>query len=70
MPKPKALTAADVKKRVKAITKKAYDNDDVQEQEGYLHADVLSAIAEGRCEDPRACAREAVKTLRIDRDNA
>lgn len=30
-----------------------------------LHKDVLRAIANGKCEDPAACAKEALRTTRI-----
>lgn len=35
------------------------------ELEDELYADVLSAIADGDCDDPKALAREALKTQEV-----
>ncbi len=36
--------------------------------EDQLHADVLAAIADGTCDDPKACASAALKSERIPFD--
>lgn len=39
------------------------DADNMKRREAVLHQEVLRAIAEGRCNDPAACADEALRTI-------
>lgn len=41
------------------------DDESAHAEEDRLHCAILLAVAEGRCDDPRACAREALKSLDI-----
>lgn len=41
------------------------DHEDLHGREDAIHRDVLLAIAEGRCADPAACAREALRTTHL-----
>jgi hypothetical protein len=62
------LTTKEVRERVKSLAKRAAAREDAEElhaTEDALYADVLSAIAKGKCEDPGACARAALKTRDI-----
>ena len=56
------MTIKEIQDRIEKI--RALDDDDERQHrvESYLHRDVLRAIADGTCEDPAACAREAMKT--------
>lgn len=60
------LTVAKVRRRVREIERHAVDYEVAHGMEDALHADVLSNIADGTCEDPRGCAAEALKTLAIN----
>lgn len=55
------LTAAEVRKRVRKISKQS-DDESQHADEDALYHDVLTAIATSRCADAAACAREALKT--------
>lgn len=59
------LTVEDVKARVEEIRRIAVDDEVAHSTEDDLHQNVLSAIAEGSCDDPAACAKEALKTRDI-----
>lgn len=61
----KILTAAAVRKNVEKLRKaaeKRLDYEQLHEAEDALWGTVLKAIASGSCEDPIACAFEALKT--------
>lgn len=55
-----------VKARVAEMVAMKADDEQAHSEEDALHQDVLRAIADGRCDDPAACAREALKTTEID----
>lgn len=42
------------------------DDEQLHAVEDSLWAEVLQSIAQGRCTDPAACAREALKSCKID----
>lgn len=60
------LTLDDVLRRVDAIRKMVGDDESAHSEEDDLHRDVLQAIADGRCDEPRACAAAALKTCELD----
>ena len=55
------VTVAGIQKAIDAIAKHpaSYGNHDIEDE---LYERVMRAIAEGRCSDPAACARVAIKT--------
>ena len=59
------LTVKDVIERVQKIFDIRGDDEMAHIHEEDLYLDVLKAIAEGKCDNPAACAREAVKTDEI-----
>jgi len=60
------LTVDQVKERVAKIVQIRSDDEAAHSEEDLLHFEVLQAIADGNCEDPAACAREALKTEEIE----
>lgn len=69
------IRAADVCDRVdflKSVWREHRDDEACRAEESDVWRWTLRAISEGRCPDPVACAREALKTLRLDfrRDGA
>lgn len=65
------MTLDEVKAKVDDIRKKIVnadylDNEKIHIAEDSLHQSVLRAIAQGKCEDPKGCAKEALKTRRFD----
>lgn len=59
------MTLADVMAHAAAIADVADDNERAHVFEDELHRRVLQAIADGTCEDPQGCAREAIRTLEL-----
>ena len=59
------MNLKEVKKRLVEVLDKASDYERAHILEDALHQDLLTAIARGKCRDPKACAREAIKTLNI-----
>lgn len=55
-----------IRQRVRDIKEMAADNEIAHGAEDTLHQDVLRAIADGKCENPRACAKAALGTLKLD----
>jgi hypothetical protein len=62
----KRLTLAEIRKRVEEIRQEAGDDERAHLSEDQLRRDVLSAIADGRCEKPREAAAIALETESID----
>jgi len=60
------MTVEFVKAAVAAVERVGGDDEQAHSQEDDLHLAVLTAIAEGTCEDPQACAKEAIKTVALD----
>lgn len=62
------MTLDDVKKMVKELEDiyKGGDHEASHGTEDYLRYEVLKAIANGECEDPQACAKEAIRTEDFD----
>lgn len=60
------MTLNDVKTRLFKINETRGDNEVAHTMEDELHQDVLRAIADGTCDDPKACAAEALKSIDID----
>jgi DNA-binding FadR family transcriptional regulator len=61
------MTVDDVRAAVAKIAAMAdYNDETAHSKEDELHQRVLEAIAKGECDDPRACAAEALKTVDID----
>ena len=60
------MTVCHVQKRLQQIYDKRWDDEGAHIAEDELYMDVLKAIAEGRCDDPAACASEALKSDNID----
>jgi hypothetical protein len=65
-PIPATVTPAWVRERVAVIWDIADDPERAHSAEDRLHADVLDAIAAGRCDDPRGCAAAALATRGIE----
>ena len=61
------MNVEDVRKKVAEISAVS-DEDDEQAHlsEDELYQEVMEAIANGECDDPAGCAKEALKTLDID----
>lgn len=59
------LTLSTVYDRVEAVRANSHDPEVAHTLEDTLHQDVLSAIASGSCESPRAFAEAALSTLEI-----
>jgi hypothetical protein len=59
------LTVDDVTRAVSDIAEIFWDDERAHADEDALHKSVLQAIADGNCEDPKACAAEALKTTDI-----
>jgi len=62
------MKSSDVRKCVREIAVDASDAEKAHGREDELWFTVLNAIASGKCEDPKSCAREALKTRLIDFD--
>jgi hypothetical protein len=56
------MTLEDVKKAVEKIKEKRRDDEAAHSLEDELYLDLLQSIADGNCDDPQACAAEAIKT--------
>ncbi len=63
---PKNLSVADIDQWVKYIDHLTFDCERAHGAEDDLHRRVLKMIADGTCENPKVCAREALRTLDID----
>jgi hypothetical protein len=55
-----------VKDRIEEIKGMMGDNESAHIHEDLLWRDVLSAIADGTCENPQECARLAITTDELD----
>ncbi len=60
------MTPDQVRSRVRAIEAVAGDDERAHIMEDELWEDVLTEIAEGKSADDVGCAREALKTKRLD----
>jgi hypothetical protein len=63
------MIVEEVKKRIELIKAKGefeHDDEVAHSMEDQLWQDVLTAIAEGYCEDPKALAGEALRTVGLD----
>lgn len=60
------MNITDVKKLVKEIEETPGDDEIAHSCEDALYSDLLQSIADGSCDDPAGCAREALKTAEID----
>jgi hypothetical protein len=60
------ITVEQVKLEVERIRKMAGDDESAHAAEDDLHQNVLTAIMNGECEDPKVCAREAMRTQDIE----
>jgi hypothetical protein len=60
------MTVDDVNASIEKIRQKADDYEAQHSMEDTLHQDVLKAIATGECDDPKALAEAALKTLEMD----
>jgi hypothetical protein len=60
------LTIAHVEEMLRTIRDIAGDDEAAHSKEDDMHQLVLRAIADGKCEDPRECARVALKSQEID----
>ncbi len=59
------MSAGDVAERVEAVRMISDDDMEAHIAEYTLYLEVLRAISEGRCDDPRAVARAALATQEI-----
>lgn len=59
------MTPKEVQLRVERVAAFAENDEAAHVEEDSLFIDVLEAIALGRCEQPVACAREALRTREI-----
>lgn len=60
------MTPESVRARVQQIADLAGDFERAHSEEDKLRREVLHAIAHGLCEDPVACAAEALQTEDLD----
>ncbi len=60
------MDVAEVLRRVGEIANYVGDDERAHSMEDELHQDVLTAIAEDRCDYPSGCARAALMTLELD----
>lgn len=60
------MNVEDIKKTLAEIKRVSGDPEYAHGLEDELHVAVLTAIANGTCDDPVACAAEALKTEDID----
>ena len=60
------MTIDEVKNYIAQIKACQHDDEVAHSKEDALRADVLAAIADGTCEDPRECARLALTTDDLD----
>ncbi len=60
------MNADQVRQRIATIADTAGDPEVAHSHEDALYLDLLTAIAKGECDDPQACAREAVKSAEMD----
>lgn len=60
------MTPEAIQARLKIIEQHANDPEAAHGFEDDLYIDVLRAIATGKCKDPQACAKEALKAIDID----
>lgn len=60
------MTISVVRERLKRISDCAGDDEIAHGEEDQLYADLLQAIADGSCDDPQACAAEALKTKNME----
>ena len=56
------MTVDQVKAHVAKIAAMAGDDEAAHGEEDRMREEVLQAIADGTCEDPKACAAEALKS--------
>lgn len=65
-----SITVADVTNSLKRIQELAlfHSHEVAHIAEDQLHAEVLAAIADGTCDDPKACAKAALLTERLTFD--
>jgi len=59
------MTSGDVLERVEAVRVIANVDEEAHVAEYTLYLEVLRAISEGRCDDPRSVARAALATQEI-----
>ncbi len=59
------MSVNDIRAGVECIRWMKSDNEAAHVAEDRLHVDVLQAIAKGECDDPAACALEALSTLTV-----
>jgi len=64
--KPRHITLDDVVARVAEIQAAATDAEHAHGLEDDLWMDVLRAIAAGRCDEPRVCAKAALRSRDIE----
>lgn len=64
--KPQKMTVEFVRAAVAEIEHIGGDDERAHSHEDTLHQAVLLAIAERTCDDPQACAKEALRTLDLD----
>lgn len=60
------ITVEYIQEQVEKIKRSTGDYELAHGLEDDLFEDVLTAIAEGSCEDPKACAKEAIKSTDIE----
>lgn len=60
------MTPNDIKQRVNTIKAIELDCEAAHTHEDRLYLELLQAIANGTCDDPRACAAEAIKSQDVD----
>lgn len=60
------MNLKDVKDAVKRVKNLAGDPEGAHCTEDDLYRELLASIADGSCEDPAKCAKEALKTRKID----
>lgn len=60
------MNVLQVQAAVALISTVAGDDERAHGAEDELHQALLRSIADGTCENPKACAAEALKTLDID----
>lgn len=63
------MTTEEAKKRleeIRVLAEGEVDYESAHKKEDRLHRDVLTAIAEGRCDNPAECAAIAMQSWQIE----
>jgi len=60
------MTVKDIESRIEQIKACGRDYEAAHAAEDRLYVELLGAIAEGKCRNPKACAKAALATQKMD----